>query len=147
MNSLPGGLYACCLNTLLDDDESAIVRENAALVFATLISYRNSNNELNVALYPKCAEGMGCDWIGHLLYHHDFMGRIIESIKYLYVKEIIHSEHIGNNVKIVPCNLMRAYCMIMSKLLPLKGAGDVNPIYIAMHELSKLVVKHQISYL
>lgn len=140
MNSLPGGLYACCLNTLLDDTESAIVRENAALVFATLISYRNPNNELNEELYPKSADGMGCDWIGHLLYHHDLMGKIIESIKYLHVKETIDME---NNTKIVPCNLMRAYCMIMLNLLPLKGAGDVNPIIMAMHELSMLVKKIQ----
>lgn len=137
MNSLPGGLYACCLNTVLDDTESAVVRENAALVFATLISYRNTINELNESLYPKSAEGLGCEWIGQLIYHHDLIRKIIESIKYLHVKEMIDIELIESDAKIVPCNLIRSYCIILSYLLPLKGAGDQNEVFITMHEISK----------
>lgn len=138
MNTLPGGLYACCLNTLLDDTESAIVRENAALVFASLISYRNSNNEINEQLYPKSAEGLGCEWIGQLLYHHDLVRKISISVKYLHVDDMIELQQIAmNNDKLVPCNLMRAYCLVISNILPLNGAGDVNVIYQTMHEISK----------
>lgn len=137
MNTLPGGLYACCLNTVLDDTESAWVRENAAVVFATLISYRNVNNELNESLYPKSADGLGCDWIGQLIFHHGLIPRIIDSIKYLHVKEMIDADFIENDAKIVPCNLMRSYCIMLTCLLPLKGAGNENEIFIAMHEISK----------
>lgn len=139
MNTLPGGLYACCLNTLLDDTESAIVRENAGLVFATLITYLNSNNEIIEELYPKSASGMGCEWIGQLIYHHDLIRRISKSVNDLHVEDVIESDQMVNSERIVPCNLMRAYCVILSNILPLNGADDVNPIYQTTHEISKLV--------
>lgn len=137
MNTLPGGLYACCLNTLLDDTEAALVRENAAMVFATLISHRKSNNELNEKLSPKYSDGIGRDWIEVLLYHHDLIRRVIASVKYLHVKDTLDMEKVTNESRIVPCNLMRSYCIILSNLLPLKGAGDVNNIFTAMFEISK----------
>lgn len=137
MSSLPGGLFACCLTTVFDDTESAIVREHAALVFATLISYRNSNNEINEDLYPKKAVGMGCEWIGHLIFHHKLIPSIGISVKHLHVEDVIDSEKLANDDKIVPCNLMRAYCIILTNILPLKGAGDVNAIYETTQEISK----------
>lgn len=137
MSCLPGGLFACCLNTLLDDTESAIVRENAALVFAALISYRKPNNELNEKLYPKIANEIGSEWIGCLLDHHHFIGKINASVKDVYVKDMIEIGKNMKNVRIVPCNLMRAYCVIFSYLLPLKGAGDVNDIFTTMLEISQ----------
>lgn len=140
MSCLPGGLFACCLNTLLDDTESAIVRENAALVFAALISYRKSNNELNEKLYPKNSGKIGNDWIGRLLDHHHLIKKINASVKDVYVKDMIETDKIVNIDRIVPCNLMRAYCVILSYLLPLKGAGDVNGIFTTMLEISQLVV-------
>lgn len=134
---LPGGLYACCLNTLLDDTESAIIRENAGLLFASLISHRNANNEIHEELYPKSADGIGCEWIGHLIFHHDLIKRIRISVDYLHVDDAIESEQMANSDKLVPCNLMRAYCVILANLLPLKGAGDAGPIYQTTHEMSK----------
>ncbi|XP_031630428.1 uncharacterized protein LOC116345312 [Contarinia nasturtii] len=141
MNSLPGGLYACCLNTLFDETEYAIVRENAAIVFATLIGHRNYKNELDETLYPQNTIGMGCEWIGHLLNCHKLTEKIIASIKYLHVDDIIAAEQYTNTGKIVSCNLMRSYCLILTHILPLKGAGDPNPIYVAMHEISKSIPK------
>lgn len=139
MNSLPGGLYACCLNTVLDDSESAIVRENAALVFAALISHRKSNNELEDKLYPRNAIGLNYEWIGHLIHHQDLIRKIVSSIKYLYVKDVIDSNSCAIGYKIVPCNLMRAYCIILNHLIPLKGAGDLNQIFTATIEICKSV--------
>lgn len=139
MNNLPGGLYACCINTLLDETESAIVRENAAFVFATLISYRNTSNELDETLYPKSANGMTCDWIGHLLHHHDLIRQIVTSVRYLHVEQLLDTEQIANNSKIVSCNLMRSYCIVLINILPLKGAGDINPIFNAMTEISRYI--------
>lgn len=137
MSCLPGGLFACCLNTLLDDTESAIVRENAALVFAALISYRKPNNELIEKLYPKGAHEVGVEWIGRLLEHHDLIGKIFASTNDLYVKDVVEPDKIMNNDRIIPCNLMRSYCIILWNLLPLKGAGDVNDIFSTMLEISK----------
>lgn len=137
MNSLPGGLYACCLNTLFDETEYAIVRENAAFVFATLITHRNSNNEIDETLYPQNAIGRGCDWIGQLLNCHRLTERIENSVKFLHVNDVIAPEQYANGEKIVSCNLMRSYCIILTHILPLKGAGDSNPIFATMHEISK----------
>lgn len=137
MNMLPGGLYACCLNTLLDDSETAIVRENAGLVFATLITHRQPNNELNVKLYPKSAIEMGPDWIECLIHHQDLMRQIIASIKYVHTSDVIDMDTSSVAQKIIPCNLMRTYCIILNNLLPLKGFGDINRIFIAMLSICK----------
>lgn len=137
MNNLPGGLFACCLNTLLDDSETATVRENAALVFASLISHRKPNNELDERLYSINAIRLGCEWIGHLIHHHDLNGRIVASIKYVHVNDTIDMTTCLTEHQIVPCNLMRSYCIILTNLLPLKGAGDMNQIFTAMHKICK----------
>lgn len=50
---------------------------------------------------------------------------------------MIDAELIENGKQIVPCNLMRSYCTILTHLVPLKGAGDENDIFVAMHEISK----------
>ncbi|XP_055312030.1 uncharacterized protein LOC129574273 isoform X2 [Sitodiplosis mosellana] len=139
IDTLPGDLYARCLNTLLDDTESAIVRENPALLFASLISYRNANNEIHEDLYPKSANGMGCKWIGQLIYHHDLIKKIRTSVEYMHVDDVIELKRMANIDKIVTCNQMRTYCKILSNLLPLKGAGDVDSIYQTTHEISKAI--------
>lgn len=139
MNSLPGGIYACCLNTVLDDSEAAVVRENAALLFAALISHRKPNNEIDEKLYPRNAIGMGYEWIGYLIHHQDLIRKIIASVKFLYVKDVIDSKSCAIAYKIVPCNLMRSYCIILHHLLPLKGAGDVTDIFTATLQICKLV--------
>lgn len=138
LNNLPGGLFACCLNTLLDESETATVRENAALVFATLISHRKSNNELDERLYSVNV-GLGSEWIGQLIHYQNLIGKIVESVKYVHVNDTIDTtttirlaEH-----QIVPCNLMRAYCILLSNLLPLKGAGDMNEIFTAMQKICR----------
>lgn len=137
MNSLPGGLFSCSLSTLLDDTESAIVRENAALVFAALISHRQLNNELENKLYPKNATDFGYEWIGILLHHHNLIRKIIASIEYLHVDDMIDTEKKSIGLKIVPCNLMRSYCIVLNSLLPLKGASDLNQIFMTMLEICK----------
>lgn len=138
MDTLPSGLYACCLNTLLDDTESALVRENAALVFATLISYRKPNNELDEKLYPHSAARMGNNWIDLMLRHHNFIGIVQASINRLHVDETINVNSIAAN-KTVSCNLMRSYCVILTNLLPLKDAGDQNAVFPVMIEIIRSV--------
>lgn len=133
MSNLPGGLFACCLNTLLDDSETATVRENAALAFATLISHRKSNNELNERLYAMNDIGLGCKWIGHLIHHQNMIGQIVASVKHVHVDDVMCTIE----QQIVPCNLMRSYCIILANLVPLKGAGDLNQIFTTMHEICK----------
>lgn len=137
LDNLPGGLFACCLNTLLDDSETATVRENAALVFATLISHRKLNNELDERLYPKNTVSFGCKWIGHLINHHQLIGKIVASIQYLHVNDVIDTLSDPRENRIVPCNLMRSYCIILTNLLPLKGVDDMDSIFAAMHKICK----------
>lgn len=143
MSNLPGGLFACCLNTLLDDSETATVRENAALVFATLLSHRKSNNELDERLYSIHSIGMGHEWIGHLIQHQHLIGKILASIQYVHVNDMIDVTTTTTTTlcleeqPIVPCNLMRSYCVILTNLLPLKGAGDANQIFTAMLKICK----------
>lgn len=138
MNNLPGGLFACCLNTLLDVSETATVRENAALVFSTLISHRKSNNELNERLYAMNDMGLGSEWIGHLIHHQHLVDQISASVKHVHVDDIIDPKTDSlTDHPIVPCNLMRSYCIILTNLVPLKGAGDLNHIFKTMHEICK----------
>lgn len=142
MSNLPGGLFACCLNTLLDVSETATVRENAALVFATLLSHRKSNNELNERLYAMhdVGLGLGSEWIGHLILHQHLIGQIVASIKHVHVDDMIDTTTTAMSLAeqpIVPCNLMRSYCIILTNLVPLKGAGDLNQIFTTMHEICK----------
>lgn len=141
MSNLPGGLFACCLHTLLDTSETATVRENAALVFATLISHRKSNNELNERLYAIHDIGLGFEWIGHLINHQQLIGQINASVKYVHVDDMIDATKTTAmcpmEQQIAPCNLMRSYCIILTNLVPLKGAGDLNQIFTTMHEICK----------
>lgn len=136
MSNLPGGLFACCLNTLLDDSETAMVRENAALVFATLISHRKPNNDLNERLHP-ITNNYGCKWIGHLINHQHLISKIVASIQYVHVNDVLSAAIDSGEYQIVPCNLMRSYCIILTNLLPLKGVDDMDHIFAAMHKISK----------
>lgn len=53
---LPGGFHACCLSTLMDDEESSVVREAAGTTFANIISFTGENNKLSELVAPKCKE-------------------------------------------------------------------------------------------
>lgn len=114
---LPGGIHACSLRTLTDDTESAIVRENAGFVFARLISHYSSDGELDKRVLPTNAT---INWLEHLMQNYRFLDKIIDSLDYFYVDELFDDQNYSNDKPIVPCNLMRSYCVILIGLLPLK---------------------------
>lgn len=111
---LPGGIHACSLRTLTDDTESAIVRENAGLVFASLISHHSSDGELDKRVLPTNAT---INWLEHLMQNYRFFDKITDSLDYFHVDELFDDQ---NDKPIVPCNLMRSYCVILIGLLQLK---------------------------
>lgn len=118
---LPNGLYSCSLHTLLDDKESAIVRENAGFMFATLLmQYKNCTPDERIEyLMPKNATS---NWLELLLKHYQLFEQVTKSLDHLFVEE----SSIDQLTKpIVPCNLMRSYCVVLMNILPL-NIIDVN---------------------
>lgn len=140
MSILPGGLHACCLSTLFDETETAMVREKAAFVFATLISYRKTNGEIPESILPRITKEIGGEPIEWFLTHYDLFGNIINSISQLFVEETVESHVIKANAKIVPCNLMRSYCVILSNLLTLKGICSSDLTNTIVIQLIKYVI-------
>lgn len=136
---LPNGFYACCMNTLLDESESALVRENAAFVFASLISHRNPNGTLNDRVLPSRVSRVGDDWFDMLLKHHGFFNKVMASIKYLYLEEFISLDKLKNATKLVPCNLMRSYCVILSHLLHVQTVNGKENVIMAMLQIYKII--------
>lgn len=55
LSYLPGGFHACCLSTLLDNNESSTVRELAGTLFTNLIKFVDSNRNLLQSVVPRCA--------------------------------------------------------------------------------------------
>lgn len=112
---LPNGLYGCSLHTLLDDEESAIVREHAGFTFATLLMQYNccADDEQRQHLLPKNAPS---NWLELLLRHNQLLDKVTEALDFLYVNESCGDQH---GKPIVPCNLLRSYCVVLINVLTL----------------------------
>lgn len=134
---MPGGFYACCLSTLLDETESAVVRENAAFVFAALISHRTSDGYLNKNVIPNSVSSVDNNWLDRLLELNQFFDKTIESINYLHLKETINSEEISSSDKIVPCNLIRSYCVVLTHLMYLRMENGKTKVITTMLQIYK----------
>lgn len=129
---LPNGLFGCSLHTLLDDEESAIVRENAGFMFATLLMQYTSctTDDRFQRLLPKNAPS---NWLELLLKHYQLFEKVTRSLKFLYVQETFGDRYA---MPIVPCNLMRSYCVVLVNVLPLKVV-DVNRIVSVSVEMCR----------
>lgn len=130
MANLPGGFHACCLSTLLDDSEPAIVRENAAYVFSTLISYRKDNGHLHPQVLPMCLEGGESmrmeNHLDMLLQQHKLFKYIVESLVHFYAGETVIG--LDGNGRLTSCDLLRSFCVIMCNLLTLKSTACVDEV-------------------
>lgn len=124
------------MSTLLDEYETAMVRENAAFVFSSLISHRSSNGHLDEKVLPKLA-GIDSNWLDILLNHHKFFDRVVDAIRYLYIKEFIERDKAKCEEKLVPSNLMRSYCVTLSHLLPVRLANGKEKVITAMLQIYK----------
>lgn len=147
LSYLPGGFHACCLSTLLDTTEPSIVRENAAYVFATLISYRTDNMHLHTRVLPMCAIlESGNDptlvpnidnYLDRLLKQHKLFTEIVASLEQLHVEDTIAPDNVNLNEKFISCNLVRSFCVILSNLTTLKSSGCVDMTYLTMLKMIK----------
>lgn len=134
---MPGGFYACCMSTLLDETESAVVRENAAFVFAALISHRTSDGYLNKNVVPNSVSTLDNNWLDRLLELNHFFDKTVDSINYLYLKETINPDELSSLDKIVPCNLIRSYCVVLTHLMYLRTEYSKAKVITTMLQIYK----------
>lgn len=146
LNYLPGGFHACCLSTLMDTTEPSIVRENAAYTFSTLISYRAATGELNERVEPRSSADVDNDspkanHLDLLIKEHKLYVQIVASLEHFHAGESIRSEHIfyETNSKLTSCDLVRAFCTILSNLLAIRTLSSIDMIGLTMLKIIKLV--------
>lgn len=116
------------MSTILDEYEPSIVRVNAALTFATLISYRSDNGQLDERVTPVCnamEEGIKLGFqdkniLEKILNQHKFFTAITSALDRFYGNESIGSDEFVNNEKLTSPDLIRAICVILGNLLMLK---------------------------
>lgn len=142
LGNLPGGFHACCLSTLLDDSEPALVRENAAYVFSNLISYRKDNGKLHDRVWPMCWDNgeqvRNENHLDMLLKQHKLFAQIVKSLEYFYADETIidrNGHHDNFNGQLSSCDLLRSFCVIMCNLLTLKTTACIDMIYLTMPKI------------
>ncbi|XP_055849600.1 protein rotatin homolog [Episyrphus balteatus] len=103
LDFLPGGFRACCLSTLLDVSEVAMVRQLAGLLFADLL-----NN------------GTQFDEVHETVQKHDFYRIALGSLRYFYPGELLSTT--DQREEITTCDIVRAYCKICIQLIELKSS-------------------------
>lgn len=141
---MPGGFHACCLSTLLDANEPAIVRENAAYVFTNLISYRKENGQLHGRVLPMCLDNgeqmRSENHLDMLLKQHKLFPQIAFSLEHFHAGETIEGRD-GQidefNGPLTSCDLLRSFCVIMCNLLTLKTAPCIDMIHLTMIKVIK----------
>lgn len=138
LSNLPGGFHACFLSTLLDASEPAIVRENAAYVFSTLISYRRENDQLHGRVKPMCLDNgvqvRNDNHLDMLLEQHKLFAQIGSSLEHFHAGETILG-HDDFNGPLTSCDLLRSFCVIMCNLLTLRSVACVDMIYLTMPKI------------
>lgn len=145
LSNLPGGFHACCLSTLLDVTEPAIVRENAAYVFSTLISYRQENGQLHDRVLPMCWDNgeqvRNENHLDMLLAQHKLFASIALSLECFNAGETIFDrdgQHQSFNGPLTSCDLLRSFCVILCNLLTLSTElAYVDMVYSSMGKIIK----------
>ncbi|XP_037032137.1 uncharacterized protein LOC119071380 isoform X2 [Bradysia coprophila] len=121
LSYLPGGFHACCLSTLLDNNESSTVRELAGTLFANLIQFVDANRNLLESVVPRCGnrpitqEDNSFDLIVDIIKYQRFFERVAESLKHFFVYELIDDSVIAT--PITTCDIVRVYCGILTSLI------------------------------
>lgn len=123
---------------MLDASEPAIVRENAAYVFSTLISYRKENGQLHNRVLPMCWDNgeqvRNEDHLDMLLKQHKLFTQIGLSLEHFHADETIVGPE-GFNGPLTSCDLLRSFCVIMCNLLTLRATACVDMIYLTMRKI------------
>lgn len=141
LSYLPGGFHACCLSTLLDNNEASTVRELAGTLFTNLIKFVDANRNLLQSVVPRCsdvvrflffklqsklhsrafqfqsskAEADSFDIIVDIIKYQRFFERVTESLKYFYVYELIVEN--DTTTPITTCDIVRVICGILTNLI------------------------------
>lgn len=127
----------------MDATEPAIVRENVAYTFSTLISYRTADGQLSSRVVPHCAGHepvpADVDHLDMLIKQHKLFNEISASLAYFHPGEIVdQSENLRDtNAKLTSCDLVRAYCVILSNLLEIKTSISIDMISLSMLKIIK----------
>lgn len=138
LSFLPGGFHACCLSTLIDTTEPAIVREYVAYTFSTLISYRKANGQLSNRVEPRSPqfdnENIECDRLDMLIKQHQLFNEIAMSLNYFHADQFIDpmKNFHETNTKVTSCDVIRAYCIILCNLLQIKTSKSIDMVGLTM---------------
>ncbi|XP_055385782.1 protein rotatin homolog [Condylostylus longicornis] len=150
LSYLPGGFHACCLSTLLDNNEIPLVRFAAGMLFSNLLSHKSNDTNgtcLHLSVAPLCIElepsqqNNGLRLITKLFSKYSFYSAIQESIEHIHIARTINSFKIQN---ITTCSIINAYCRILSNFIDLCPESEVEifdnePFIIRIFNLIKLI--------
>lgn len=135
---MPAGFHACCLSTLLDLSEPAIVREYVGYTFSTLISYRMANGQLSSRVEPKSANSTIEDnHLDKLIQHYKLFDEIASSLSYFHADQFIDQSKnfYETNAKLTSCEIIRAYCIILCNLLQIKNLPSIDMVGLTMRKM------------
>ncbi|XP_058458275.1 protein rotatin homolog [Malaya genurostris] len=123
---LPGGIHACCINTLLDPEEAGLVKESAAGLLINLLTHRlDKDGPLHKFMLPFDKESncqLDADPLQTVLVilrKYRFVEQALESLQCFTTLDDMSVEEL-DGVQIVTCDVVKSYSMIFSSLLDLK---------------------------
>lgn len=123
LSFLPGGIHACCLSTVLDLEETGLVKLAAAGVFVNLISHQTPSKGLHISVAPMCEEHQissnetPVDLVLKTVEKQNFYKHMLTSLEYFSVSEIVDLDH---QSILISCEVIRAYSQILISLINLK---------------------------
>lgn len=124
LSTLPGGVHACCLSTVLDMEEAGLVKLAAAGVFVNLISHQTPSKGLHLSVAPMCEEHsiltLGespIDLVFETVKKQRFYERVLASLEYFSVSEIVD---LDQQSLLITCEVIRAYSQILIELIHLR---------------------------
>lgn len=123
LSYLPGGIHACCLSTVLDMEETGLVKLAAAGVFVNLISHQTPSKGLHLSVAPMCEEHQispgetPIDLVFKTVEKQNFYKDMLKSLEYFSVSEIVDLDH---QSILISCEVIRAYSQILIALINLK---------------------------
>uniref|UniRef100_A0A182JF50 Rotatin N-terminal domain-containing protein n=1 Tax=Anopheles atroparvus TaxID=41427 RepID=A0A182JF50_ANOAO len=129
---LPGGIHACCVTTLLDEREAALVRQSAAILLANLfynLFEKNGNVKESLLPQDRAYKSKASDMDGPLkpvvtmLSKQGFFELSAASLVNFTPKEFLVEGHRAMPVQqaIVSADLVRAFALVYRSLLEMES--------------------------
>ncbi|XP_065076156.1 protein rotatin homolog [Ochlerotatus camptorhynchus] len=122
---LPGGIHACCINTILDPEEASLVKESAAGLLINLLSHKgDKDGPLHKYVIPcdkvsnHLSDADALETVFTVLRKHRFFEQALESLQNFTTRdEMAVGEFDG--IQMVNCDVVKSYSMIFSCLVDL----------------------------